>query len=38
MNNIYLTLEDCYRLLNFGYCVSIKNTGDNIYLLYSKNE
>lgn len=38
MNNIYLTLEDCDNLLKFGYCVSIKNIGNDIYLLYSKNE
>lgn len=38
MTNDYgMTLEECDRLVDNGYCVSIKNTGDYIYLLYSEN-
>lgn len=37
-NNAKMTLEDCDRLVENGYCVSIKNTGNYIYLLYSENK
>lgn len=37
-NNIQMTLEDCDRLIKNGYCVTIKNTGLLIYLIYSLNE